>query len=108
MIEEIIGLLRLLPPLLVPKDEVDPLVEVPRHVLRLDCVSQRRHEGGRVAVGPWGKGNIADSGPTLADAKVDLRQVLKEVALKQLRIHCFVFFNETAKAQMSFTSFSGM
>ena len=85
MVEEIVGLLRFFPTLLVPEDEVDPQVQVLGHVIRLQCLSQLLHEGGRGFVCPGRQGDIANGGAAVTDPEVNVVSVGEEVALALAR-----------------------
>ena len=50
----------LLTPLFVAKDQIDPLVQMRRHVLALQCPSVLGNELGRRAVRPWWQLHIAN------------------------------------------------
>ena len=82
MVEQIVFTLRLFSPLLVAEDEVDPLVQVARDVVRLEGRPQLLDEVCR-AVCPRGQGDVTHLGAAVADAEVDVVTVLEEVTLKQ-------------------------
>ena len=80
MVEEVVGLLGLLPALLVAEDEVDPVVNVPRDVLRLEGLPQGLDEVLRV-LGPRREPHVPDLRAAVPITKVNPVPVEEEVTL---------------------------
>ena len=63
----------------VPEDEVDPLVQVLRHVTALQCLAMQSHKFLRVAAGPGGQTDVPDRLAFLRLPEVEVVAVREEV-----------------------------
>jgi len=59
-----------IPPLLVAEDEIDPRVQMERHVFALERQTIDANELGAAVVRPGGEGHVADHLTVLLDAEV--------------------------------------
>ena len=85
-VEEVVGLDGLLPALLVPEDQVDPLVQVVRHVLGLQGFSVDLQVGVRVAVGPLRDLHVRHLLLVLPHAQVQVLVVLQEGGVREVEL----------------------
>mmetsp|Transcript_32287 Transcript_32287/g.79275 ORF Transcript_32287/g.79275 Transcript_32287/m.79275 type:complete len:400 (+) Transcript_32287:1181-2380(+) len=79
IVEDVARLLRVLAPLLVPKYQVDPLVQVVRHVIALQGGARLAHKLPRVALGPRRQHHVIDLDAILARAEVEGVDIGEEV-----------------------------
>ena len=70
MVEDVVSHLCVFAALLVPEYQVDPTVEVPRHVVRLHGLAELADKVFR-RLGPWRQDDVTDRGAAVPDPEVD-------------------------------------